>query len=226
MSGSGSGRPSFLKPWRMDPSRPSPTLLSLITASDTRAYGNPGDLAQDANLDLVVCSTRVDRHYITIKPSILAGKAVFVEWPLASNTSQARGLASLARRQSISCVAGLQGPATAPISEARKLLEDGLLGKVLSSEVKACGGAGSHDTIPESLRYFTQMAVGGMRLPLVLATVSFPYSPVPQTWAHSPYSNGYKCGSSYKVHLGKFMISEAGYSCSGPWSDLLLRRAS
>ncbi|KAJ4207663.1 hypothetical protein NW759_013893 [Fusarium solani] len=136
-------------------------IKTLGLPSDTRAYGNPSDLAQDINVDLVVCSTRVDRHYITIKPSILAGKAVFVEWPLASNTSQARELASLARRQSIRSVVGLQGPATAPISAARKVLEDGLLGKVLSSEVKACGGTGSHDTIPESLRYFTQMAVGG-----------------------------------------------------------------
>ncbi|KAL6355328.1 hypothetical protein LRP88_10914 [Fusarium phalaenopsidis] len=114
-------------------------IKTLGLPSDIRAYGNPSDLAQDTNVDLVVCSTRVDRHYATIEPSILAGKAV----------------------QSIRSVVGLQGPATASISAARQLLEDGLLGKVLSSEVKACGGTGSHDTIPESLRYFTQMAVGG-----------------------------------------------------------------
>ncbi|KAL2672157.1 hypothetical protein Neosp_012855 [[Neocosmospora] mangrovei] len=134
-------------------------IKTLGLPSDTRAYGNPSDLAQDANVDLVVCSTRVDRHYITIKPSILAGKAVFVEWPLASNTSQARELASLARRQSVRSMVGLQGPATVPISAARKVLEDGLLGKVLSSEVKAYGGMGNHDTLPESLRFELQRSM-------------------------------------------------------------------
>ncbi|KAH7154794.1 hypothetical protein DER46DRAFT_510738 [Fusarium sp. MPI-SDFR-AT-0072] len=129
--------------------------------SDTRAYGDPNDLAKDANIDLVVCSTRVDRHYATIKPSISAGKAVFVEWPLASNISQARELASLARRPNTRCVVGLQGPVTAPIITVRKLLEEGLIGKVLSSDVKSWGGTGKHNAIPESLSYFTQMAVGG-----------------------------------------------------------------
>jgi predicted dehydrogenase len=129
--------------------------------TDIRAYGNPSDLAQDANVDFVVCSTRVDRHYETIKPSISAGKAVFVEWPLASNISQVRELASLARRQNIKCVVGLQGPVTAPIDAVRKLLQEGRIGKVLSSDVKSWGGTGNRDTVPESLRYFTQMAVGG-----------------------------------------------------------------
>ncbi|KAM5349762.1 hypothetical protein ACJ41O_006267 [Fusarium nematophilum] len=97
--------------------------------SDIRAYGNPSDLAQDANVVFVVCSTRVDRHYETIKPSISAGKAVFVGWPLASNTSQVRELASLARKQNIKCVVGLQGPVTAPIYAVRKLLEEGRIGR-------------------------------------------------------------------------------------------------
>ncbi|KAF4428366.1 oxidoreductase family [Fusarium acutatum] len=129
--------------------------------SDTRAYDDPNDLAHDANVDLVVCSTRVDRHYATIKPSISAGKAVFVEWPLASNISQARELASSAMSENIKCVVGLQGPVNAPIIRVRKLLEDGLIGKVLNSDVKSWGGTGKHNAIPESLSYFTQMAVGG-----------------------------------------------------------------
>ncbi|KAH7231221.1 uncharacterized protein BKA55DRAFT_525411 [Fusarium redolens] len=137
------------------------TIKTFGLPSDTRAYGDPSDLAQDANIDLVVCSTRVDRHYETIKPSISAGKAVFVEWPLASNISQVRGLASLARMQNIKCVVGLQGPVTAPINGVRKLLEDGLIGKVLSSDMKSWGGTGNHNAVPESLRYFTQIAVGG-----------------------------------------------------------------
>lgn len=137
------------------------TIKTFGLPSDTQVYGDPSELAQDANIDLVVCSTRVDRHYETIKPSISAGKAVFVEWPLASNISQVRELASLVRMQNIKCVVGLQGPVTAPINGVRKLLEDGLIGKVLSSDMKSWGGMGNHNAVPESLRYFTQIAVGG-----------------------------------------------------------------
>lgn len=49
--------------------------------ADTKAYGNPEDLANDNKVDLVVCNTRVDVHYETIKPSLLKGKDVYCEWP-------------------------------------------------------------------------------------------------------------------------------------------------
>src|SRR5205823_5336834 len=111
--------------------------------------------------DLVVCSTCVDNHYDTITPSIAAGKAVFVEWPLASNISQARELVSQAKYQNIRSVIGLQSAVTAPISAVREILEQGRIGKVLSSEVIARGGLGNHEVIPESLKYFTQRKVGG-----------------------------------------------------------------
>ena len=40
----------------------------------TAAYGDPESFAKDHNIDLVVCSVRVDRHFALIKPSIEAGK--------------------------------------------------------------------------------------------------------------------------------------------------------
>ena len=41
---------------------------------EAKAYGDPESLARDPNVDLVVCSVRVDRHSALIKPSIEAGK--------------------------------------------------------------------------------------------------------------------------------------------------------
>lgn len=46
---------------------------------EIRAYGNPHNLAADPDVQLVVCSTRVDKHASTVRPSIEAGKEVFVE---------------------------------------------------------------------------------------------------------------------------------------------------
>lgn len=142
---------------------------------DTRPYGNPRDLAQDANVDFVVCSTRVDKHYESIKPSIIAGKAAFVEWPLASNVSQARELADLAKHKGINSLIGLHGPVTAPVNAVQEILKQGRIGKVLSSEVKASAGTGDYNAVPESLRYFTQFEVGGNAITIGFGHRRFPF---------------------------------------------------
>jgi predicted dehydrogenase len=76
--------------------------------SGTRAYGSPEDLAADPDVQLVVVSTRVDRHYETALPSVRAGKDVYVEWPLAENTVRARELVELARERGGKTAVGLQ----------------------------------------------------------------------------------------------------------------------
>lgn len=78
----------------------------------TRAYGSPEELAKDPDVELVVVSTRVDKHYETVYPSVKAGKNVYVEWPLAENTARAGELAELAREKGGKTVVGLQVSAT------------------------------------------------------------------------------------------------------------------
>ena len=58
--------------------------------ASTRAYGDPAALAADKEVDLVVNTTRVDRHYETVLDSVKAGKDVYVEWPLAQDAKHAR----------------------------------------------------------------------------------------------------------------------------------------
>ncbi|KAK3291132.1 uncharacterized protein B0H64DRAFT_478452 [Chaetomium fimeti] len=128
---------------------------------DTRAYGDPAALAADADVDLVVCNTRVDKHYETVLPSVKAGKDVFVEWPLAQDVRHAKELAEAARVGGGRTVVGLQGGLAAVALKLRALLEEGRIGKVLSSEVRAFGGLNDRETMPEGLQYFSERAVGG-----------------------------------------------------------------
>ncbi|KAH6640153.1 hypothetical protein F5144DRAFT_559524 [Chaetomium tenue] len=127
----------------------------------TRAYGDPADLAADAEVDLVVCNTRVDKHYETVLASVQAGKDVFVEWPLAQDVEHARGLAEAARVGGGRTVVGLQGGLAAPTLKVKALLEEGRIGRVLSSEVRVFGGLSGRESVPEGLAYFTERAVGG-----------------------------------------------------------------
>lgn len=129
--------------------------------STTKAYGNPEDLANDPDIDLVVCATRVDVHYKTIKPSLEAGKDVFVEWPLTSNVQDTEELARLANAKKVKAMVGLQGRVSPLYLKVKELLEEGRIGKVLSSSIIASGGTNLRDSIGEGLAYFFDRSVGG-----------------------------------------------------------------
>lgn len=113
-------------------------------------------------VDLVLCTTRVDVHYETIKPSLLKGKDVYCEWPLASNVKAAEELDALAKENNAQTIIGLQGELSPIILKVKSLIElENKIGKVLSSSVIAAGGTRTRDRMTEGLKYFTQKAVGG-----------------------------------------------------------------
>ncbi|CZR64811.1 uncharacterized protein PAC_14710 [Phialocephala subalpina] len=88
----------------------------------TKAYASPEDLALDSDIDLVVCSVNVRKHYALIKPALLAGKDVIVEWPLGASLAEAVELAGITKEKAF-----------------KEMLEEGRIGKVLSSTmVGAC----------------------------------------------------------------------------------------
>lgn len=122
-------------------------------------------------VDLVVCCTRVDLHYETIKPSLQQGKNVYVEWPLASNLSQALELGRLAQQTGAKTMIGLQGQASPIVNKVKSMIEQGVLGKVLSSSITGIGGMKSRDSISSGLKYFTERSVGGN-----MVTIGFGHS--------------------------------------------------
>ncbi|KAK0381843.1 oxidoreductase family protein [Colletotrichum limetticola] len=129
--------------------------------SSTKAYGSPADLAADPDVDLVVVSTRVDQHYDTAFSSVEAGKSVYVEWPLAQDAKRAGELADAARRSGARTVVGVQGRFAPSLLKVKEILEEGRIGKVLSSEVRAAGGSLDRNVLPAGLKYFTQREIGG-----------------------------------------------------------------
>lgn len=127
----------------------------------TRAYGSPEALARDPAVDLVLCATRVDTHYALTRPSVEAGKAVYVEWPLTQDVEHSRALADLVVQKGVRSVVGLQGQLTPVIRRVSDLVREGGLGKVLSSEVRASWGTMDRVGIKEGLSYFGDRKIGG-----------------------------------------------------------------
>ncbi|KAI5857461.1 NAD(P)-binding protein [Durotheca rogersii] len=127
--------------------------------SGTKTYGDPTELASDADVDLVVCCTRVDTHALTTGPSLRAGKAVFIEWPLVENYEEA-----IALTQGVPLdnnIIGLQGRVSPIVLKLKGILRSGRIGQVLSSDVRAYGNLFRRDAMREGLAYFADRKVGG-----------------------------------------------------------------
>lgn len=129
--------------------------------NETRAYGDPQVLANDPDIDLVVNCTRVDVHHPTILPSVKAGKKVFVEWPLAQDLAHVKDIVDAARSIGNQSMIGLQGRVAPTVLKIRQILEEGSIGKVLSTEVRAAGGSNDREVLPSGLKYFTDRSIGG-----------------------------------------------------------------
>ncbi|QWU16582.1 Predicted dehydrogenase [Paenibacillus sophorae] len=96
------------------------------------AFAGHKELSQSAEVELVVVSIRVPFHYEAVKTAILAGKNVYCEWPLAATTSQAEELAELADQAGIHHAIGLQARLDNAVLEAKRRIESGEIGRILS----------------------------------------------------------------------------------------------
>lgn len=132
-----------------------------LDTSTVKPYGDPASLAADPAIDLVLCNTRVDKHHETVLPSILAGKDVYVEWPIASNKSQIEELLAAAAQGGGRVAVGLQGRFAPPVLRVKEILASGRIGKLLSSEVRLFGGTRDREILPVGLKYFAERNIGG-----------------------------------------------------------------
>src|SRR5271163_4434077 len=129
----------------------------------TKAYASPAELAADASIDLIVICTRVDTHYTVALPTLLAGKAIFIEWPLAAITPQARELLSQAQAQAqnVRTIIGLQARVSPTLLKIREIVSSGRLGAIHSVNVHATSGVWQHDIATARYEHFLKRDVGG-----------------------------------------------------------------
>jgi predicted dehydrogenase len=132
-----------------------------LDPATTKAYGIPSDLAADPDVDLVLCSTRVDTHYAAVLPSLEAGKDVYIEWPIASNIQDTQRLLEAARKSGSGTIVGVQRRFAPAVLKVKELLDDGAIGKLLNVTVTAHAGFLSSGVFPPGLKYFTERSIGG-----------------------------------------------------------------
>ena len=73
-----------------------------------RAFGDYKKLVEDPDVDLVVVLPPAPQHATIVKAAIAAGKDVYCEWPLTTNTADSEELLSLAEQAGVRHLVGLQ----------------------------------------------------------------------------------------------------------------------
>ncbi|KGO43423.1 Oxidoreductase, N-terminal [Penicillium expansum] len=129
--------------------------------SDVKAYDNPQDAADDPNVDLAVISVNVASHYKLVKPCILAGKDIFVEWPLAANTQQAKELTELAKVHQVKNIVGLQERIDPCFLKIKEIIDSGKIGNALNTTINARGMVLGPGPVHQRIQYFLDDESGG-----------------------------------------------------------------
>ena len=132
------------------------------------AFHSVDDLTSFSEVDLVVVSVRVQRHFDIVRKVIAAGKHVYCEWPLGVSTVEAVELANLARASGVSGFVGLQGRFNPTVLEMGALLDAGYVGDILSTSVVASGGAWG-DAVDAATVYTTDPSNGATMLTIPIS---------------------------------------------------------
>jgi predicted dehydrogenase len=93
-------------------------------------------------------------------PALEAGKAVFVEWPLASNLQQAEEMLAAAKKSGSKTIVGLQARASPIVQKMKHLIDIKAIGDLISSNVTCVVGMPG-DINPIAFAWSNDKTVGG-----------------------------------------------------------------
>jgi predicted dehydrogenase len=96
------------------------------------AFGDVHQLVSHPEVDLVVVLPPAPEHFSIVKAAIGAGKDVYCEWPLTTNSADSEELLSMAMRAGVRHVVGLQRTVGASSQYLRDLLVGGYVGRLRS----------------------------------------------------------------------------------------------
>lgn len=127
------------------------------------AFATPQELVQSDEIDLVVVTVKVPYHYELVSAALEAGKHVHCEWPLGNGLEEAQKLAALAKEKGVSATVGTQMRTSPEVRYLRQLIQDGYVGKVLSTSLIGSGGNWGAETDDE-LYYLFDKSKGATML--------------------------------------------------------------
>src|SRR5205085_7931724 len=117
--------------------------------------------------DVVAVTVKVPHHLELVTAALVAGKAVYGEWPLGNGLHEAETLAALAKKQGVLAVAGLQARSAPSVAYLRDLIGQGYVGEVLSTTLIG-SGMGWGPTVAAHNAYLNDKKNGATMLSIAL----------------------------------------------------------
>jgi predicted dehydrogenase len=146
------------------------------------AYTDPASLVADPNVDLVSVVVKIPDHDAGVRAVIDAGKPVYCEAPLGADSRRAEQLRDAAAAAGVRTVIGLQARLQPSLLQARQLIADGYVGRVLSARVFSAGNWLGGDEVPAnrewSLDRRNGLSVLSVRTAHTLDALAFCVSPI------------------------------------------------
>ncbi|MGW0632371.1 Gfo/Idh/MocA family protein [Streptomyces sp. NPDC002758] len=102
-----------------------------------RGFTDPGELARQEDIDLVVVTVKARAHAEQLKSILPAGKLVFCEWPFCRDVTEARGILALFEAAGARTAIGLQARHSPQVRFVRDLVAEGEIGGILSTTLVA-----------------------------------------------------------------------------------------
>src|SRR5438477_8429063 len=121
-------------------------------------FSDHEELVIQPDIDVVVVTVKVPHHRELVSAALAAGKAVYCEWPVGRDLEDARAMATLAAKQGVRTVAGLQARQAPAIEFVQQLLRDGYVGEVLSTTLVGLSITG--DVVGQHNAYMLDMTNG------------------------------------------------------------------
>jgi predicted dehydrogenase len=106
-----------------------------------RSYGDAHELLADPAVDAVLIAVQLPKRDDLVEAAIVAGKHVYVEWPLALDAATAERYRDLAAAAGVQHAVGLQTRHHPAIRHLRELIVEGAVGEVLSASLHYSIGA-------------------------------------------------------------------------------------
>lgn len=116
------------------------------------------DLLNDSSIDVILVNTPQHLHLEICQEAAVAKKHIYVEKPLATNMSDARGIITAAEQNGVKLCVGHQRRFIDVEMKAKELIQEGYLGKVHKARLNASWWL---DTTNEKRPWFVKMGNGG-----------------------------------------------------------------
>ncbi|KAJ3751441.1 NAD-binding Rossmann fold oxidoreductase [Lentinula detonsa] len=96
-------------------------------------HGSAKHIVSDKEVDMIAVSVKVLDHKGAAIQAIEAGKDLFIEWPVGRGLEETKELYEAAKNKGIKTLVGFQTRFTAYALKAKQIIDNGDLGKILSS---------------------------------------------------------------------------------------------